>query len=224
MVRIGRLVTGLWFTGMFTGLMVGGGCALLFPVDAGDSLAHFGTRAPQVGDMAPNVTLRDLTGNTVDLHQLIGKQPIVIQLGSYTCPVFRYRRFDMQKLYEEFSGRVTFLVLYTLEAHPNGVPSPYREDSGEEWVPWINRVSRVKLNQTQSLKQRTSHALFAQQRMQSSARFLVDPPTNYAWQTYGQAPSAAFLIDQQGRIVLRQPWIVPKDIKSGLEQLLSPLG
>ncbi|MDZ7670928.1 MAG: deiodinase-like protein [Gammaproteobacteria bacterium] len=193
-------------------------CAMLFPTEAGDSLAHFHDLAPRSGDSAPHFTLTDTAGNQVSLEQVIGDKPVVIQLGSYTCPVFRYRRFTMQPLRERYGDRVTFLVVYTQEAHPVGAPSPYRD---EEWVPWINRLARINVGQPPDLAARLDQARFARQAMDANVRFLVDGDDDAVWRAYGAAPSPAFVLDRSGRVVLRQPWVVPGDIERILERLLS---
>lgn len=193
------------------------GCAMLFPTDAGESLAHFHALAPQPTDRAPEFTLTDTAGTRVSLEQIMGDTPVVIQLGSYTCPVFRYRRFTMQPLRERFGDRVAFLVVYTQEAHPVGAPSPYRD---EEWVPWINRLARIDLGQPPDFPARVERARFARQAMDANVRFLVDGDDNAVWQAYGAAPSPAFVLDRSGRVVLRQPWVVPGEIERTLEQLL----
>ncbi|MBA3564548.1 MAG: redoxin domain-containing protein, partial [Gammaproteobacteria bacterium] len=116
------------------------GCTSLFPTEPGESLAHFPMQAPQEGEKAPDFQLRDLSGATMRLTELIDDRPIVLQLGSHTCPVYRYRRFGMRELQAEFADRVHLLVVYTLEAHPTGAPSPY---SNKEWRPLINRMTGV---------------------------------------------------------------------------------
>lgn len=194
------------------------GCTLLFPTKAGSSLAHFDAVAPEVGQIAPQFELVDTTGNLVKLAQMVGEQPLVLQLGSYTCPVFRYRRFDMQPLRQKYRGRVKFLVVYTQEAHPVGVASPY---SQAEWNPWINRLARVQYGQTRNFAERRERAYFAKDAMGSNAPFLIDDMANAVWQQYGRAPSAAFLLDRKGQVRLRQPWVEPRELAAEIERLLS---
>lgn len=193
-------------------------CAMLFPTEAGTSLAHFHDLAPPPGGPAPEFTLTDTAGNQVSLEQVVGHKPVVIQLGSYTCPVFRYRRFAMQPLRERYRERVAFLVIYTQEAHPVGAPSPYRD---EEWVPWINRLARIDVGQPPDLAARIDQARFARQAMDANVRFLVDGDDNAVWRSYGAAPSPAFVLDRSGRVVLRQPWVEPGEIERTLERLLA---
>lgn len=193
------------------------GCARLFPIEAGESLSDFAAQAPQPGDLAPNFVLTDLNGVEHELAQLALHQPVVVQLGSYTCPVFRYRRFYMHPVREKYQGRVTFLVVYTQEAHPVGARSPYADD---EWVPWINRLTGVRNGQAATIEERRTQARAARDAMQSNAVFVVDDLDNRVWEQYGGAPSAAFLIDTDRRVVLRQPWIDPDPLADAIDALL----
>ena len=194
------------------------GCSRLFPREAGPHLGHFEQEAPAIGTLAPNVMLSDIDGNPVALDTLLGNKPVVVQLGSYTCPVFRYRRFDMQPLRTRYQDDVEFVVLYTTEAHPVGSDSPYVD---REWVPWHNRLTRVRTRESVSLDERRSQAQFALKQMHSNARFLVDSMNNSGWQAYGRAPSAAFLIDKQGIVRFRQVWVEPKRLEEEIINLLA---
>ena len=119
------------------------GCLALpgcFPHEAGPRLQHFYQEAPDVGTQAPVFNLVNLKGEQVSLKTLIGEKPVVLQFGSHSCPVYRYRRREMKKVYQEFHTVAHFVIVYTLEAHPVGTKSPY---SDEEWVTWINRLTDV---------------------------------------------------------------------------------
>ena len=89
-----------------------------FPHKAGSRLGHFYDESPAKGELAPNFSLKNLDGEIVQLKDLVGSKPIVLQLGSHSCPVYRYRRFSMSKLYRQYADKAHFLLVYTLEAHP----------------------------------------------------------------------------------------------------------
>ncbi|MEM9057696.1 MAG: hypothetical protein AAGD86_09475, partial [Pseudomonadota bacterium] len=76
-------------------LLTSSGCALLFPTEAGEELAHFADQAPKVGDTVPDFVLSSTDGATVRMHDLLGDRPIVLQLGSHSCPVYRYRSYEI---------------------------------------------------------------------------------------------------------------------------------
>lgn len=192
-------------------------CSLLFLTEAGESLSHFDASAPAESAPAPDFELFDIDGNKVPLHELVGKKPVVVQLGSYSCPVFRYRRFDMQKLQREFDGRVNFIVVYTLEAHPVDTINPYED---RIWNPLINKMAGVNLPAHKSAEERRAQALVAYDVMGLDSKFLLDGMDNSVWQQYGAAPSAAYVLDLLGNIRLRQAWVYPKEIRKTLIEIL----
>ena len=193
------------------------GCSLLFPVEAGDSLSHYAETAPAEADLAPDFTLAGLDGEEVSLGDLVGDKPVVLQLGSYSCPVFRYRRYDMQELQQEFAGRVEFVVVYTQEAHPYDANNPYTD---KVWNPLINKVVGINVAKHLSLEQRRNQAVVAYDLVNLESLFVVDDMDNSVWQQYGAAPSAAYVIDLDGRVYLRQPWVNPSEIRDKVIELL----
>ena len=194
------------------------GCSLLFPTEAGESLSHYDSTAPVAFEPAPDFELTDLDGNPVELGDLVGERPVVLQLGSLSCPVFRYRRFDVQKLQRDFAGKVDFVVVYTQEAHPADDNNPY---TNEVWNPFINKVAGVNVPLHRSMAERREQAAETYDRVELDSLFLVDSMDNAVWQRYGAAPSPAYVLDLEGNIVLRQAWVYPKEIRATLERLLA---
>jgi len=192
------------------------GC--LFPTKPGPSLKHFESEAPNVGDIAPTFALQTLEGQNVSLDSLIGEKPIVLQFGSHTCPVYRYRRFGMRQLHEKHKGKAHFLMVYTLEAHPVGSPSPY---SNKEWVSLWNRIPGVLVSQHEDYKERLEQAQYSKKTLQKyyQYQYLVDTIDNKVWNHYGSAASPAYVIDLSGKIALRQAWVNPKEIDTILLSL-----
>src|SRR6266496_5342796 len=80
---------------------------------------------PQPGTSAPDFQLKALDGTSVRASALWSNKPTLIMTGSYTCPVFRRKVDDFHSLMHDYGDRVNFLILYTVEAHPKGDPSPY---------------------------------------------------------------------------------------------------
>ena len=197
-------------------LLLAGGCQL-YPTEAGEALAHFADASPTPGSKMPDLRLQALDGRDVDLRSLLRDRPLVVRLGSYSCPVFRYRRFDLRKLQRRFADRVDFVVVYTQEAHPVGSTSPYADG---EWDPWINRLTRVRVDDPLTAVARRQRAAWSQRALGSDERFLVDDQSNAGWQQLGQAPAAAFVFDRDGNLVLRQPWVEPRALTATLETLL----
>lgn len=199
-------------------LLVALGMAGCFPHEAGRRLAHFDRQAPQVEQLAPGFELRSVDGDLVELADLIGDQPIVLQLGSRSCPVFRNRRHWVDGLVQDYGDRVRFLAVYTLEAHPVGSKSPYAD---EEWLTLYNRFAGVRIPQATDAEERMAQAQLTRDKLDLKSTVLVDTLDNRVWSAYGAASSPAFVIDRQGRVVLRQVWIEPKEIRRTLDRLLA---
>ena len=191
-----------------------GGC---FPHEAGPRLAHFDAMAPQPGERAPDFTLNDVDGRKISLSKLVGDKPIVLQLGSHSCPVYRYRRFSMESLRKKYAGRVHFQLVYTLEAHPAGSKSPYDEG---EWLTWWNRLTDVRIRQPRTPAERADVARMSRKTLSLKYPVAVDVMDNRVWRDYGAASSPAFVIDRQGKIALRQVWLDPEGIDAVLDRLL----
>lgn len=203
----------LLITAALTGLLAG-----CFPHAPGPRLAHFGDQAPAVGEPAPHFTLKDIEGNTVELADLIGEKPVALRLGSHSCPVYRYRRFSMEDLIEDFQDRVHFLTVYTTEAHPVDSKSPYVEG---EWDTWMNKIVGVRVREPATAEEREELARFSHEKLKLLAPMVVDGMDNEVWETYGGASSPGFVIDQEGRVALRQVWVDPKEIRQVLRKLLN---
>ncbi len=193
-----------------------GGC---FPRNPGPRLAHFADQAPAVGAPAPEFELPSVDGEVVRLSDLIGERPLVVQFGSHSCPVYRYRRHSMGELIDEYGDRAHFVVVYTLEAHPAGSKSPYDD---EEWLTMINRVTGVRVTQPGDDRERLAQAAFSRDRLGLAQTMLVDRVDDGVWTAYGGASSPGFVIDVEGRIASRQVWIDPKEIRRTLDHLLAP--
>lgn len=189
-----------------------------FPQRAGWRLQHFDDEAPALGARIPQATLHDSTGQAVSLDNYVGDQPLVIQLGSHSCPVYRYRRFAMSELHSKYKNKVQFLLVYSQEAHPVGSKSPYDEG---EWVTLWNRIPRVLISQPVSIEQRLQRAAWSTASLDIAYPVLVDAMSNDTWVKLGRASSPAFVVDQQGRVILRQVWLNPKAIEQTLDQLLN---
>ncbi len=195
-------------------LFLTSGC---FPTKAGSHLTHFKNEAPKVGDLAPNFIAYDEEGQKISLNEIIGGKPIVLHLGSHSCPVFRYRRFSMSSLHREFKGQVDFVFVYTQEAHPVGSNSP---DNDKEWVTTFNRLQRVLIPQPETIQKRIELARWSKNELGIEYQMLIHSIDNNSWRKYGRAPIPGFIIDKNRKIVLSQAWLDPDKIRGKLKLVL----
>ena len=167
-----------------------------------------GPGGPQPGEAAPAFELTAVTGETVTLASLSGK-PVVIEFGSYTCPVFRRQVEPLQALQARFGDNVHWVIVYTKEAHPV-----------DGHVAGINRREGIEVPQHVSFEKRLEAAKLCHQKMNLKARVLVDGIENKVTQAYGGHPNRGFVIDADGKIVSRQNWINADRIREALDGLL----
>ena len=152
--------------------------------------------APQLGAPAPNFELPDLEGRH---HRLADwrAQPMVIEFGSYTCPIFRGHNPAMDQL-TVMHPEAAFVVVYTREAHP-----------GE----------RVPAHAAVADKIRAAHRLIEQDKVERLV--LVDDLDGTVHRAYGAAWNVVFVIDADGNVVLRRAWNDPAKVAGTLDALLA---
>lgn len=168
---------------------------------------------PREGESAPNFRLKTLDGRRAELAQYLGKQPVVLEMGSYTCPIFRQKHPALEDLYVKYRNQATFLVIYTTEAHPQGDSSPY---SGREWVTSDNQRRGILYRQPMTESDRRNLADKARRDLGINVPIAIDDMQNSAWKAYGSAPNAVYLIGADGQIKLRQGWFEPNELESAM--------
>jgi hypothetical protein len=136
---------------------------------------------PPAGGIAPDFELDALDGGTVRLSALRGL-PVVVEFGSYTCPIFASRVEAMEQLARDFP-EARFLVVYTREAHPGELCPAHRSIADK-------RRAAARSRDEQAIRRRV----------------LVDGLDGAVHRAYGSAPDCAYVIDATGRIVTRLGW------------------
>lgn len=72
---------------------------------------------PTPGEPFPDFDLATSEGTRVRRSEYLGK-PLLVTIGSFTCPMTADSGDILKRLYREFGDKVTFLTLYVREAHP----------------------------------------------------------------------------------------------------------
>ena len=163
---------------------------------------------PQEGDPAPGFVLTDLDGKTVTLESLRGK-PVMLEFGSYTCPVFRRMVNQVEQLRRDFGNAVHWVMIYTREAHPT-----------DGWVARGNTGPGIEIPQHTSFDKRLECAALCKQKLELNLLVLVDTIDDKATNAYAGAPNRGFVIDAEGKIVSRQVWFDAERTRRALEKLL----
>lgn len=160
----------------------------------GPEFARWLQTGPRPGQPAPDFELEDLRGKTVRLSGLLGR-PVVIEFGSYTCPIFSDRVPEMERLARERS-EAEFLVITVREAHPGEVTGPHRSASE---------------------KRQSARCLALEEGLQR--RILVDDLEGTVHRAYGGAWDPVYVIDASGRVAFRRAWNHPGHVAEALDAL-----
>jgi cytochrome oxidase Cu insertion factor (SCO1/SenC/PrrC family) len=153
------------------------------------------SEAPKPGSLAPEFALRDAAGNAWNLQELQGR-PVVLLIGSGTCPVTQGNLPGLQELHAEYKDRCQWLMLYVREAHP-----------GE------------KMPAHKSYEQKREQADFFQELTGIRWPVLVDEVDGQVHKQYGLQPNSAFLIDADGRVAFVGETPYAPMLRSALEGL-----
>lgn len=147
---------------------------------------------PRAGETAPDFAATSLRGERIRLSSYLG-QPLVLETGSQTCPMYTGNIERMNSLAKVHPG-VTFLVLYVREVHP-----------GERLRP--HRTPEAKLAAARQLPE-----LEPERRT-----LLVDQLDGAAHLAYGGLPNMVYLINPDGVVQWRSDWSDPDRLASLLE-------
>lgn len=184
-----------------------------------------------VGDAAADFELLDLSGNPVRLSTLLRTRPVLLVLGSTTCPRYQENLPVLNELVNQpyddsstFGERFHFVHVYIVEAHPKAPDaSPY---SGV-----VSELFYSDVRQSHTYADRKAIAERIGSRLQGPQTMLVDgldPDgiVNPVWCTYGTAPNATYIIDQEGlvRMALNYAFgtILERDMRAVLDELDAP--
>ena len=143
-----------------------------------------------VGSAAPDFTLLLSSGDRrVRLSELSGRRPVVLVLGSYTCPKFRSQAPVLNTLYERYHDRAEFLLVYIREAHGAG-----------SWQSTINQREGIDLADAATFEQKRGYASSCVRKLKIPYTALVDPLDNGTEKAYVAWPSRVYLVDKQGHV------------------------
>jgi hypothetical protein len=138
-------------------------------------------------------------------------------------------QFAMRELPDgrRFDEAVHIVHVYTLEAHP-ALPdmTPYSMWTDGNDMPDGSGNSYGDVGQAYTWSERRAQAHRVLNGMENEPLMLIDalppdPITNPVWCTYATAPNPAFVIDQDGTIVLSQLWSEMSAIERAVTDLVT---
>ena len=145
---------------------------------------------PRVGATAPDFELTTHDGaSTVRLNDFIGKKPVVLIFGNFTCGPFRRTYPEFDEIARRYREKANFFGVYVREAHP---------DDG--WMMESNAQMGVKLKQPKSFDERTAVARTCATELKYSMPLLVDTLDDRVGNLYSGMPARAYVIDVDGKV------------------------
>lgn len=148
---------------------------------------------PAVESVAPDFTLKSLTGDEVTLSREVGSgKPVVLIFGNFTCGPFRSQAGNIEKFAKRYEGRAKIFLVYVREAHPQ-----------DGW--WMNSNRKIGIDpkQPQSDAERREIAQTCQRHLDLDVPFLVDNTDDKVGAQYSGMPNRLYLIDRQGKIAFK---------------------
>jgi hypothetical protein len=144
---------------------------------------NFRSSAPRPGDALPSFELPTADGGVFRTSDVVGRKPILLVTGSYTCPMTASSNPHVKALHDRYGGDVDFVMLHVREAHP-----------GE------------RREQPRDFEEKLQHARALQERDDLPWPIAVDDPQGTVHRSFDEKPNAAYLTDRHGIIVFRSLW------------------
>lgn len=178
---------------------------------------YFKKAGPKAGSDAPDFELENARGGTLCASALWAKKPVIVFTGSYSCPQFRETTAGRLELFWEFSDRVEFIIIYTMEAHPKGSDSPYVPG---EFLTKANVAEGVLIDQPKTYEGRVQRAKETRKTLKLVSDIAVDTMDNATWKKYGSSPNCGYLIGTDGKVVLQQGLFDANEMRAALVKLV----
>jgi hypothetical protein len=163
-------------------------------VIASDPYRELRTSKLRLGDPAyafelPRIDVeRRAAAEVVRLADHLGRRPVVLVFGSYTCARFRRIYGRVESLARKYGDRVAFLVVYSREAHPAGRESLRNQRVG------------IAIEDPVDFTERLQVACDCAESLPIGLPVLVDGMDDRVTSTYGGRSVAARLIGASGRL------------------------
>lgn len=154
----------------------------------------FGRQAPGPGDQIPAFDMPALDGGRFCSSDL-GGRPVLLAVGSRTCPVTESAGPVLRRLHAEYGDKVRFVLVNTREAHPGDLfGQPHTQE--EKWA----------------------HAIELRRHHDIPFEVAVDDIDGTLHRVLTPKPNSAYLLDPAGTIRYRAHWA---NDEQGLHSALS---
>jgi hypothetical protein len=165
---------------------------------------------PKLNEPAPDFTLKTVDdAETIHLADVIGKKPVVLTFGNFTCGPFRSMFPGVDAVRRRFADEAVFLAVYVREAHPT-----------DGWKMESNTRLGIAVAQPKTFAERTSVATQCQALLKPGMPLLVDEINDSVGNAYSGMPARLYVIDRKGKVAYKSGR-GPFGFKSGeMEQAL----
>jgi hypothetical protein len=155
---------------------------------------------PRPGEAMPDFDLPATDGARVAKSDFVGSKPLLLAMGSVTCPMTLDANRALTRLHQQFGDRVAFVLLYVREAHP-----------GDRYP------------QPESFEQKMGYAQELKDRDRLPFPVAVDDLDGTLHQKLDPKPNAAYLMNTDGQVAFRTLWANDRDaiLRDALEQVAS---
>jgi peroxiredoxin len=148
---------------------------------------------PDVDQPAPDFELSPLDGgDPVRLSDRIGKKPLVLVFGNFTCGPFRSVFATVEAVRERQKDNADFLLIYVREAHPT-----------DGWAMKSNERLGVSVAQPTSFEERKAVAEQCAAKLNPSMPLLVDDISDTVGNAYSGMPARLYVIDTNGKVAYK---------------------
>jgi hypothetical protein len=148
---------------------------------------------PHLGQPAPNFALKRVDGKgTIELSKMLGRKPVVLIFGNFTCGPFRSLYPGVEAVYERHKDKAEFLMVYVREAHPT-----------DGWKMESNTRQGVAIKQPTTFDERSEAAGQFCTKLKPSMPVVVDELNDPAGNAYSGMPARLYVIDPQGKVAYK---------------------
>ena len=148
---------------------------------------------PALNEAAPDFELSTHDGTqTVRLSEQIGKKPVVLCFGNFTCGPFRSMYPAVDEIAQRFKDDATFLAVYVREAHPT-----------DGWSMKSNAQVGVEVSQPKDYTERCGVAGQCHKLIKPSIPLLVDQIDDAVGHAYSGMPCRLYVIDTDGKVAYK---------------------
>lgn len=157
--------------------------------------------SPLVGDQIPKAEVFNADGSPFRTSELKGHYT-VLTFGCLTCPPSMWNIAELETVNHDYKEKgVQFYFIYKSLAHP--------ELAGDYIQPF-------------TLEERLAHASQAKNQLGTNIPWVVDAMDNRLKRALGDRPNSQFIIDPNGRIVVKRAWSNPKLVREELAGYVGP--